>query len=171
VLQAGPNSVPNSAQQEAKNQVITVKKGFRLRSRARRVRDSNPGARCRAYGFQDRRFRPLSQLSGWEKPLYDRGFLCLPAFGFEANVPHGGHSVALRISRRAGFESRVRRWQPQPAACWKRDGCRFGGSGHVSRRMPQDTCGATRSTPDAISHDPAVCRTAVRAASYIDARD
>ena len=36
---------------------------------------------------------------------------------------------------------------------------------------PKTLAALRGSTPDAISHDPAVCRTAVRAASYIDARD
>ncbi len=80
---------------------------MRSRGFLRRVRDSNPGARCRAYGFQDRRFRPLSQLSACEKPLFDGLFRRSPGFDLRADLLHGGHSVAMRFSRRPGIESGV----------------------------------------------------------------
>jgi hypothetical protein len=68
-----------------------------------------------------------------EKPLYDRVFLCSLAFGFEANLPHGGHSVALRISRRARFEPRVECWRRLPAASRQRGGCKSRGSRFLTR--------------------------------------
>jgi hypothetical protein len=145
-IQVGPNLVPNSAQQDAttsKKPSNHGKKGiFAGAQKARRVRDSNPGARFRAYGFQDRRFRPLSQLSVCEKPLYDRVFLCSLAFGFEANLPHGGHSVALRISRRASFASRVD--VGNRSLLHAGNEMAVDSEGHVSRRMPQDACGSKR---------------------------
>jgi len=72
-----------------------------------------------------------------EKPLYDRVFISSLAFGFGAGLLHGGHSVALRISRHARFEPPRRCWRRLSAACRRRGGCKSRGSRfltHAPRR-------------------------------------
>lgn len=125
-LKGGPNLVPNSAQQDTttrkKPSNYDEKGFFACAQKARRVRDSNPGARCRAYGFQDRRFRPLSQLSesrpGWTLRGRHPGALakiggahdslvCTPTEPCGAYIPDALHAASPRSAVRCSSRARA----------------------------------------------------------------